>query len=410
MSSTQKTRNRWIILIGCILGTGTTGGAYIWNVFKPRLMEQFGWSATSTTLIYSCMILMIFLTGLVVGKISDQRSPKKLAICGAVLYALGWILAGFVSSLPLMFLCISVIVGIGNGMLYTNCISVANKWFPDKKGMATGLVVAGCNLTSLICSPISNYFGENFGASRSLTLMGLVFAGMYVIGMLCIKDNPPEGWKPEGWNPEAGRSEFISRKEFTRKEMLGTSMFWIMLCVFIMAQCSGQLIVSSASSIGQAMIGLTAAAGALMSSCNSFGNVIGRIGWGTVSDKIGRFNSLYLILGLSIVVMLVTPQVTSMGIFVVCMVVNGICFAGIMSIFPPMVGDRFGVKNQSQNFSCMYAGTATASFIGPLLGSLCYDIRGDYSMAFVGSAVLSAVAILLTILMSRMMKKEAVEK
>lgn len=403
----SKTRNRWVILIGCILGCGTTGGAYIWNVFKPRLMEQFGWSATATTLIYSCMVAMVFLTGLVVGKFSDNKSPKKLAVCGSCLYALGWILSGFVNSLPLMFLCISVLVGVGNGMLYTNCISVANKWFPDKKGMATGMVVAGCNATSLICSPISNFFGERFGASMSLTLMGCVFAAMYLVGMLCIKDNPPEGWTPKGWDPGSAKSEFISRREFTRKEMLSTGMFWVMLLVFICSQCSGQLIVSSASSIGQAMIGLSAAAGALMSSCNSFGNVIGRVGWGTVSDKIGRFNSLYLILALSFVVMLVTPQVKSEGYFVVCMVVNGLCFAGIMSIFPPMVGDRFGVKNQSSNFSCMYAGTATASFIGPLLGSLCYDICGDYSMAFIGSAVLSVVGILLTTVMRHMMKKFA---
>ena len=281
MTKNTPVRSRWMILIGCILGCGTTGGAYIWNVFKPRLMDQFGWSATSTTLIYSCMIGMIFLSGLVVGKFSDKRSPKKLAICGSCLYALGWILAGFVTTLPMMFLCISVIVGIGNGMLYTNCISVATKWFPDKKGLATGCVVAGCNATSLICSPISNFFGERFGASRSLTLMGVVFAAMYLVGMLCIKDNPPEGWRPAGWLPEKAKVEFISSKEFTRKEMLSTGMFWIMLLIFICAQCSGQLIVSSASSIGQAMIGLSAAAGAMMSSFNSFGNVAGRLSTGS---------------------------------------------------------------------------------------------------------------------------------
>lgn len=404
-----KTPNRWIVLLGCILGCGTTGGAYIWNVFKPQLMEMYGWSATATTMIYSCMILMIFLTGLVVGKLSDFGSPKKLAIIGSCLYAAGWILGGFCTSLIPMAICISGIVGIGNGMLYTNCISVANKWFPDKKGMATGLVVAGCNLTSLIFSPVSNALGERFGPNRTLTIMGIIFACMYLVGMLCIRDNPPAGWQPAGWQPEVAKAEFKAPKELSRKQMLSTGMFWLMLATFISAQCSGQLIVSSASSIGQVMVGMSAATGALMSSFNSFGNVIGRIGWGTVSDKLGRYNSLYFIEALAIAVMLITPRTSSIPVFVVCMIANGICFAGIMSLFPPMVGDRFGLKNQSSNFSCMYAGTATASFIGPMLGSICYDINGDYSMAFVGSAILSGLCIVLITVMRAMTRKQTQE-
>ncbi len=250
MEATMKV-NRWLILIGCAMGVGTTGGAYIWNVFKNPLMKQFEWSASEVTLVYSGMIGMIFLTGLFVGKISDNKSPKKLAMVGSALYALGWILSGFVTTLPMMILCVSIIVGCGNGMLYTNLLSTALKWFPDKKGFVSEIVLASCNLVAVVFSPISNWFNSLYGPSRTLTIMGIIFGIMYVIAMFLVKDNPPAGWKPDGWEPEQEKPEFRSQKNYTRSEMLSTSMFWLMLAAFITAQCSGQLVVSSASSIDQ---------------------------------------------------------------------------------------------------------------------------------------------------------------
>lgn len=348
------------------------------------------------------MLVALFVTGLFIGKLCDNKSAKLFACIGAVLYAGGWVLAGFFSSIGMMFVCVSLIAGVGDGMLYSNMMSLAAKWWPDRKGMAVGITLAGCNVIPLVFSPISNALCENFGASRALTLCGLIYAVIFAVAMLCVRDVPSPDWKPEGWDPSAQRTEFVAKKEYSRKEMLLTSVFWVMVVVYCGTQCSGQLIISSASSIGIAMVGMTTAQGALMSSFNSVGNIVGRVCWGAISDKIGRYNSLYCILGISIVVMLVTPQVSSVGAFIPMMVLNGICFAGNMVLFPPMLGDRFGLKSQTANMTCLYGGTCLAGFIGPLLGSVAYDYFGDYSIAFIGSAIISAVCVVVLFFLSRM--------
>lgn len=216
----------------------------------------------------------------------------------------------------------------------------------------------------------------------------------------------PEDYKPEGWVPSATQSKELNTKNYTMGEMVKTKVFWVLLLFFSFANAAGTMMVSFTSPIAQRQVGLSAMTAALCVSIMTLSNMCGRIGFGFIYDKLKGWNSLILLMVINGVSMLMLTQATSYVYFVVCVMLVGFSFGGLLVVFAPMVRMIFGAKHYNQNYGLLFIGYGIGAFVGPKISAYFYDATGQYTLGFIGAAILAVVAIVLVILAKKLAVKE----
>jgi len=405
-------KKRWIILLaGCFINL-CLGSIYAWSVFSDAMANFFnsslGMNVTTGDLaiVYTIANSVGPITMISGGWFNDKIGPKKVILVGGIMWGLGMFLSGFATSIGFLILAYGIIGGLGLGMAYGSTISTCVKFFPDKRGLIGGITTAVYGLSSVILPPIVTKVVASTDATFAFKAVGIVF--MVLIAVSCLfLEQCLEGYKPAGWEPAAaaGASNLVNKDW---KEMLKTPVFYVMLLLLTCGAFSGMMVISQASPVAQQMVGMTPAAAAIAVSVLALFNAFGRIVAGTLSDKIGRINTLALacVLGATGLACLYFTGQGATSQFYFGLSIVGISFGSFMGVYPGFTADQFGPKNNSVNYGIMFIGFALAGYFGPQIMRNTLSTTGTYQKAFLIACVFSVVGVVFTFLYRVLAKKE----
>ena len=395
-----KTYRRGVILICAALCGALTASLNIWSIFQKPLMEAYGFSPQSVSFAYTIVIAMIGLSGPIGGWLQRKAPAHIIMTVAGIGFGLGWFLTGFASTIPVLYISFGLLVGVCDGICYNLALAIATRWYPDKRGFANGVALAIMAIYPLFTAPMGNMIIENFNVSIAFNIVGVFCIVGFIVLSRFLK-MPAADFKPEGWNPPA-ESDTKRVKNYTSGQMLKTPFFWTLLLFFGTVACTGCVMLSTVSLVGQVQAGMDAATGALMVGIFAIANGTGRLGLGAISDKLGRFVAVAVT---AVIHLFLFANATSTAIFIVEACVLGICFGGIMAIMPSVCADAYGPGNAGQNYGFMFIGYTLASFIGPVVSANALATTGSYSSAFPFLGALCIVGLVLLSLAWMFFKK-----
>jgi len=387
--------NRWWHVVGGLSMNLALGTLYAWSIFVAPLEKEFGWKRADTSTVFGIAVVVFAITFVIAGRLQDKFGPFKISLIGGILVSLGFFLCSYTHSLNWLYVCFGVIGGLGNGFGYSTPIPVMAKWFPDKRGLAVGLAVAGYGGGSAIFGPLANLkLIPAYGVHSTFQILGVIFLVMTVFGAFLLR-NPPAGYRPPGWTPAPAAKAAGTTYDFTPGEVLRTPAFYLMWIAYALGCLAGLMVISQlvpfAKSVkipGEALQTMTIFVGAI-------GNASGRILSGWMSDKIGRLNVLRLMIGVSAVAMpvlyLVGGNVTLL--YAVVFVVYW-CYGTQLSVNGAAASDFWGTKNAGINYGMLFTAWGVAGYFGAKIGGQMFDKYHNYQMAFYTAGILAFIALL----------------
>jgi MFS transporter, OFA family, oxalate/formate antiporter len=406
----RKTKNRWLIALSAVGIHLSIGSVYAWSNFTNPLIEEFGWSASQVQLTFSIAILFLGLSAAFLGHFVEKHGPRKAGMLAAIFFGVGIAGSGIavaLGSLPLLYIFYGALGGIGLGVGYIAPVSTLVKWFPDRRGLATGLAIMGFGFAAAISSPIMDSLIKSVGISNTFYILGIAYFVVMTLSSLYL-EKPEEGWLPEGYKADINSGKVKAKKDLsqlTANEAVKTRRFyylWLML--FINVTC-GIAILSAAKPLAQESIGLTTAEAAALVGVMGIFNGLGRIGWASVSDYIGRPNTYTTFFVLQIALFFLLPQTSASLLFQVMLAIVYTCYGGGFASIPAFIGDLFGTKQLGAIHGYILTAWAAAGLAGPLFAAWIKDTTGSYANSLSFFAVLFIVALVISILVRFDMKR-----
>lgn len=388
--------SRWWRVIGGMSMNLALGTLYAWSVFVAPLEKQFGWKRAQTSNVFTIAVVVFALTFIIAGRLQDKFGPFWVSLTGGVLVSLGFFLCAYTTSLNYLYVCFGVIGGLGNGFGYATPIPVMAKWFPDKRGLAVGLAVAGYGGGSAIFGPLANLkLIPSYGVATTFQILGVIFLVMTVLGALLLK-NPPAGYKPAGWTPAPAAKAAATSHEFTPGETLRTPAFYFMWVAYALGTSAGLMVISQLVPFAKS-VGVSSAALATMGLVvGAAGNASGRILSGWMSDAIGRLNVLRLMIAISMISMPILYRVggTVPLLYATVFIVYW-CYGTQLSVNASTCSDFWGTKNAGLNYGMLFTAWGVAGAIGAkYIGGMLFDRYHNYQMSFYAAGLLAGVALL----------------
>ena len=382
--------NRWWRVAGALLMNLSLGSLYAWSIFVAPLEKEFGWNRAQTSWVFTIAIFVFGTSFVIAGRLQVKLGPFAISLIGATFLGSGLVLASFTHSLLWIFITLGVIMGFGNGFGYATPIPVLSKWFPDRRGLAVGLAVAGYGAGSAILGIAGPPMLKNLGWRGTFLWLGIGYFVATVIGSFLLK-NPPAGWKPAGWVPAPTSKVLATSRDFTPSEIFRTRQFWLMWIAYCLGASAGLMTISQLVPFAKS-IGLPATAATLTLLIGAFGNATGRILSGHVSDKIGRLQTLRLMILVSAALMPFIANVTNLTFVFILLFAVYYCFGTLLSVFPSTTADFFGTKNLGVNYGWVFTAYAIAGIVGPKIGGSMFVKYNNYTVAFYTAGVLAIVA------------------
>ena len=415
----QCTPNRWLIAImGTVLQIAL-GTVYAWSFFQQPVMAAGNWSNTQAAWVFSLAIFFLGISAAWGGINLPGFGPRKLAMMGGFLFGLGYLVAAYalhIQNLPLLYIGYGAIGGMGLGLGYVTPVATAAKWFPDKKGFITGMVVMGFGFGALLMAKV---LAPVFMSMTDGNLV-LVFSYVGVIMLLVtlpagyILVNPPVGFVPQGYVPSAqSAAAKASQDDMTARECILSSKFLMMWTVFFFNIVSGIMFIGFQSPLLQDLLKKTmdpptladpkvitglAAAGATLIAVSSIFNGIGRFFWGGLSDKIGRAQAFRLILGSQLVVFIALMFVSNPIIFGVLVCYILLCYGGGFGSMPSFVLDVFGPRLMPIVYGIILTAWGCAGIVGPQIVAFLKDNfdKQAAQYTFLSASMLLSLGLLIT--------------
>jgi OFA family oxalate/formate antiporter-like MFS transporter len=387
--------SRWWRVVGGMSMNLALGSLYAWSVFVAPLEKEFGWKRAQTSNVFTIAVVVFALTFIVAGRLQDKFGPFWVSLTGGVLVSLGFFLCAYTHSLNYLYVCFGVIGGLGNGFGYATPIPVMAKWFPDKRGLAVGLAVAGYGGGSAIFGPLANLkLIPAYGVHTTFMILGVIFLFMTVIGAFLLH-NPPVGYKPAGWVPAPAAKAAGTTYEFSPGEVLQTPAFYFMWVAYALGTSAGLMVISQLVPFGKS-VGIPSASLITMSLVvAAIGNAAGRILSGWMSDAIGRLNVLRLMIAISMIAMPILYQVGgNVTLLYATVFVVYWCYGTQLSVNGSTAADFWGTKNAGINYGMLFTAWGVAGIIGPRIAGVLFDKYKNYQQAFYWAAGLAAVALI----------------
>lgn len=403
----QPKLNRWLILVASTIINLCVGAIYAFSVFAGPLSEHHGWTMGQVMMAFTINAAISPIPMILGGKILDKGGAKICVLLGGAMFGLGLFLTGLATTPTMLYLSYGVIGGFGCGIAYSGTLGNTVKLFPDKRGLASGIVTAGYGGATIIAAPIANYLIQSSGVTSAFKVIGLSYLVITVVAGLFVKA-APQGYVPQGWTPPAAAGGKPAGVNLPWTKMLGTYKFYMIAAMFMIGALSGMMVTANASVIGQQMFGLTATIAAVYVSAYSLANCLGRVVWGAVSDKIGRTNALLGIYVVIAAMMLLIANSNSTIGFAISLIGIGLCFGGTMGVFPGIVGEKFGMKFYGVNYGITFIGYSAAAFFGPRIAvQVAGANNGDFTNAFYIAMAISLVGLVLAYLFKSVEKRES---
>ncbi|MDQ0255792.1 OFA family oxalate/formate antiporter-like MFS transporter [Evansella vedderi] len=399
----NKTKNRWLIALSAVGIHISIGSVYAWSVYTTPIIEQFGWSLTDVQLTFSIAILFLGLSAAFLGHFVEKYGPRKAGILSACFFGIGIFgsgLAVLLENIYLLYLFYGVFGGIGLGVGYITPVSTLVKWFPDRRGLATGLAIMGFGFASMVSSPIINMLISSVGLMNTFYILGLSYF-VIIISSAQYLAPPEKGWVPKGFKAKGNNTQKVKQDlaQLTANEAIKTKRFWYLWGMLFINITCGIAIISVASPLAQETVGLNTAAAATMVGLIGVFNGIGRIAWASFSDYIGRTNTYMAFFIIQIVAYFTLPSISHVLLFQVILFLVMTCYGGGFASIPAYIGDLFGTKQLSAIHGYMLTAWAAAGLVGPILTAWVRETTGSYqSMLYVfGSLFVLALGITLLV-------------
>ncbi|APQ97693.1 OFA family MFS transporter [Clostridium botulinum] len=365
------------------------GLIYIWSVISKSLINDLNWTSKQASLPYTVITVSFVIAMVIFGKIQDMKGPKLTVTLGGILMGTGLILSGIFTEPNIMILTMGVIAGAGIGTINASTTPPVVKWFPhEKKGMVTGIVVAGIGLSSAFYSPLANYLIKTVGLSKTFIYIGV---GALISSVLLAQflENPPEDFVHKDIN--SNEEKYIkSSTDCTWQEMIKTADFYKLWLMLAFSSSAGLMIIGHISNIAKIQVNWQG--GFILVILLAIFNTLGRVLGGTLSDKMDRINLMKLIFILQGINMFIFPRYSNVGLLSIGVAIAGLCYGAGFAIFPAAVTDRYGVKNFGINYGLTYTGWGIGGVIGPMTAATIFDATGNYNSAYIVAAVLMIIA------------------
>jgi OFA family oxalate/formate antiporter-like MFS transporter len=372
--------NRWAIAAAGVVMQVGLGAVYAWSVFRIPLTQLNGWSVPEVTLAFTIAIFVLGFAAFAGGLWMRRAGPRRVAVAAGALYGTGVFLSSFAGNrLWWLYGSYGLLAGTGLGLGYIVPIATLVKWFPDRRGMITGIAVGGFGAGALITAPVATQLIRDAGVQQAFGILGVSYF-LAVTGAGLVMRNPPEGYHPAGWTPTAAH-ETRGGRSYTLTEALKTPQWYGLWALLFLNTTAGIAIISQAAPMTQEMTRVTAAQAAGVVGIISIANGAGRFLWAWTSDFIGRrfvFLTMFLIQALAF---LLLTRVESFPPFVVLTFVVLLCYGGGFGTMPAFATDYFGAANVGAVYGLMLTAWSFAGVVGPTLIAMIRESTGGYGQS-----------------------------
>ncbi|MBF0720556.1 OFA family MFS transporter [Staphylococcus sciuri] len=396
----KKTKNRWLIAVAAVGIHISIGSVYSWSVFTKHIQNDLGFSLSEVSRIFSIAILFLGLSAAFMGHFVEKFGPRLSGLVSTIFFISGLLLSSYaisVESLPLLYLGYGVLSGIGLGIGYIAPVSTLVKWFPDKRGMATGLAIMGFGFASMIASPVIEFLITHFNLVSTFIILAVVYFIIMLISSLYL-ERPPEYYRPNSFNPQKDKKKKPDLVQMSANEAVRTKRFyylWLML--FINVTC-GIAILSVASPMAQEIVNLTPTQAATMVGIIGVFNGLGRLIWASISDFIGRTNVYTIFFVIQIALFLWLPIVDSPMLFQIILFIIISCYGGGFSSIPAYIGDIFGTKQLGAIHGYILTAWAAAGLVGPFISATVREVIQSYMATLYIFAAFFVIALAISFL------------
>lgn len=394
-------KNRWYVLIGAILVQLALGSLYSWGTLTVFVSPYLGEDPAVTVYVFGVSLIAFAITMIQAGALAKKIGPQKTVWAGTAVIAAGVFISAGMTTLIGLLITYGILFGLGIGLAYVVPIAVANKWFPDKKGLITGIAVAGFGAGSFIFNYLIKFFAP-LGIPIMFVLLGIFYLIFLIVGSLFMY-NPAEGFKPAGWElPVKDATSLVSSKNYERKEIIKIPQFWLLWGSYFLSAMCGLMLIGTYGSFAKSdasyiindaeLIVLTGSIGALF-------NGLGRITWGKIADTINFRNTMFIMMLIQAVLLFL--YFTTSMVLVTYFLFTGLlmfCFGGNLSLFPTATSDMFGADNLGPNYGVTFTAYGVAGFIGAVAVNQIVLAFGGYFTLYIFLAILSIVAAILAFL------------
>jgi OFA family oxalate/formate antiporter-like MFS transporter len=392
--------NRWGIAAAGFLMQMALGAVYAWSVFRAPLAKQFHWSISEVTFTFTICIFVLGVSAFVGGLWLNRKGPRVVALTAGFLYGLGVFLASFsADKLWWLYLSYGLIGGIGLGFGYIVPVAVLVKWFPDRRGLITGVAVGGFGAGALITAPAATYLIQRVGVLQTFAWLGVAYL-VVTMATGYFMQNPPDGWKPTGWVPSATQAAQRAGKDYTLSGALQTWQWWALWVLLFLNTSAGISLISQESPMFQEIAKVSVITAAGMVGLASIGNAVGRIFWAWTSDAITRRWTFVAMFLLQVGLFWMLPTLSSASVLTVVSFIILMCYGGGFGTMPAFAADYFGSRNVGPIYGLMLTAWGSASAFGPLLIAHLRQGSGSYVSGLHIIAGIMAVSVLLPALVS----------
>ncbi|PLY11175.1 MAG: MFS transporter [Arcobacter sp.] len=397
-------KNRWLMALSAVGVHICIGSVYAWSVYVKPIQMQMSWNLTDVTIAFSIAIFFLGLSAALMGKFVEKNGPRVSALIAAAFFGIGTMgsgLAIMMESKLLLYFFYGVLGGCGLGIGYISPVSTLVKWFPDKRGMATGLAIMGFGFASAIWGPTIKILIEKVGISNTFFILGFFYFVIMSLSALYLQA-PNKDYMPEKFKKKLQEGKKKIKEDLANlglNEAVKTPRFyglWLML--FINVTC-GIAIIGVASPLLQEVVGISALAAAAAVGLMGIFNGAGRIVWASLSDYLTRPVVYIIFFFTQAIAFYMLPSITEVIIFQFVLYFIMSCYGGGFASIPAYIGDIFGTKELGAIHGYILTAWAAAGLVGPLIISIVKDITGSYSQTLYVFAGFFLVAFVISLAM-----------
>jgi MFS transporter, OFA family, oxalate/formate antiporter len=390
-------RSRWCIAVAAVVMQICLGAAYGWSVFVQPLVRAEHWSLQQVSAVFSLAIFCLGIGTVIGGAWQDRVGPRVVASIAGVLYGLGYLVAAHavsVHSLSMLYLGYGVASGIGMGMGYICPIATLVKWFPERRGLMTGIAVCGYGIGALVMSAFAAPSIGRIGVPATFTALGFTYLVLVV--------TTAQFYRTPETVAVATSPNLLSRtSDFTTREAVKTTQFWVAWLMLFVNVSGGIMIISQASPMAQQMAGFTPLTAAGVVGVIAIFNGLGRVAWAAVSDYIGQIQVFAILFALEALVFIALPRLRTPGLFSAAVAVVGFAYGGGFGTMPSLTADLFGSKNIGGIYGVVLLAWGLGAVPSPLLIAFVHQRTGEYSTAIHVVAVVMLFSIFLPLVLWR---------
>ncbi len=396
-------KGRWgLVGLGMLINL-CLGTIYSWSVFVTPLTSYFtknlGQAVTASDILLPFSVFLAFfaLTMPFAGKYIEKFGPRNVTIIGGILTGLGWLMASFATSVPMLYVLYGVIGGVGVGIAYGVPVAVAARWFPDRRGLAVGLTLLGFGFSAFFTANIAGYLIGSYGVMTTFRIFGIAFVILTVLLALPLKF-PRAGWKPAGWTPPSPVAGKAAACEFKRGEMLKTTSFYALWGCYFIGCLAGLMAVGIAKPLGSD-IGIEAGLATVLVGVFAIFNGFGRPVFGALTDKLTPRNTAMLSFVLIALVSLLMWQMPTIPVYLLAFVVLWGCLGGWLAIAPTATGCYFGTGDYPRCYGVLFLAYGAGAIAGPQLAGFIKTTTGSYLGVFPYVMILAVIGFVIAFAM-----------